>query len=341
MPSECARAVSASLLCAHLPKLALVLLTLAVAACTDIQSVMAPQSLEAERTKRLADLLFIGGAAILLLIVGLCVASVIGTPAIRARLAHDTTVLIGGAVFPAVTLTALLVYSLAVMRDSTPAATNPIAIDVQGERWWWRVTYLDPQAGTIASANEIRVPVNQPVRLRLTTADVIHSFWVPRLAGKVDMIPGRVNLLRFTVTAAGAFRGQCAEYCGGSHALMGMRVIAVAPEDFRAWLAHEQRPAREPSSPIEQQGRDLFLERGCGACHTIRGIAAVGKMGPDLTHVGARQAIAAETLPMTTENLAHWIAHNDHVKPSNLMPSYGAVPEQELHAIASYLFSLK
>jgi cytochrome c oxidase subunit 2 len=302
---------------------------------------MAPQSLEAERTKGLADLLFIGGAAILILIVGLCVTAVIGTPGIRTRLAHGTTVLFGGAVFPAITLTALLIYALAIMRDTTPAATNPIAIDVQGERWWWRVTYVDSEAGRIASANEIRVPVNQPVRLRLTTADVIHSFWVPRLAGKVDMIPGRTNFLQFNVTAAGEFRGQCAEYCGGAHALMGMRVIAVGPEEFTVWLAHERQPARQPSSPIEQQGRELFLTRGCGACHTIRGIGAVGTLGPDLTHVGGRQAIAAETLSMTTENLARWIAENDHVKPSNLMPSYSAIPEQELDAIASYLFSLK
>jgi cytochrome c oxidase subunit II len=316
-------------------------LAVMLSGCSEIQSVLAPQSVEAARTKDLADLLFVGGAIILVVVIALTVAALFGTAAIRSRLAQGSTVLLGGIVFPAVTLTALLVYGLTIMRSPGSGATNPLEIDVQGERWWWRVTYVDQHDQQIAAANEIHISLNKPVRIRLTTADVIHSFWVPRLAGKVDMIPGRTNLLQFQPTSAGEFRGQCAEYCGGAHALMGMRVIALPQAEFEAWFRHQQQPAVTPSRPLEQRGRDLFLQRGCGACHTIRGIGAVGTVGPDLTHIGGRRAIAAETLPMTEENLVRWVAHNEQVKPSSLMPSYSSLPEEELQAIASYLFSLK
>ena len=326
---------------AQWPHLTAILLTPVLAACSDVQSIMAPQSLEAERTKQLADILFVGGTVILMVVVGLIAAALFGTPAIRARLARASTVFIGGIVFPAVTLTTLLVYGLSIIGNGFPASAKPIEIDVQGERWWWRVNYTDSTGQKIASANEIRVPVDRPVRLRLTTADVIYSFWVPRLAGKVDMIPGRINFVEFQAVAVGEFRGQCAEYCGGAHALMGTRIIALKREKFEAWLRNERQPAKEPSQAIEKRGRELFLQRGCGACHTISGIGAVGTSGPNLTHVANRKAIAAETLPMTTENLVRWIADNEHVKPNNLMPSYGALPEPELQAIARYLFSLE
>ena len=206
-------------------------------------------------------------------------------------------------------------------------------IEVIGEQWWWRVRYLDGAGRPeFETANEIRIPGGQPVLLELKSADVIHSFWVPALAGKLDMIPGRTNRLRLLAARAGEYRGQCAEYCGGPHAFMAFFVIAEEEPAFEAWAANQRAPAGQDS--------DLFL-RQCGACHTVRGTAAAGKLGPDLTHVGSRKTIGAALLPMNRGALAGWIASSQHLKPGNLMPSFQRLSGEELRGLASYLESLE
>ena len=265
--------------------------------CENGQSVLAPSSDISSQTALLSIILLIGACAIFIVVMAFIAAAALGGPELRKLLARPATVFCGGVVFPAVTLTALLSYGVYLIKAEAPSEDAPFEIAVEGEQWWWRVSYPGTEAGSrIESANEIRVPVGRPVRIRLTTADVIHSFWVPQLAGKVDMIPGRTNVLQFRPTAAGIFRGQCAEYCGGAHALMGLSAVALEAGDFAAWLERERGPAREPQSDAEQQGQELFMTRGCPACHAVRGTQAVGTIGPNLTHVGSRNAIAAQRL---------------------------------------------
>jgi cytochrome c oxidase subunit 2 len=201
--------------------------------------------------------------------------------------------------------------------------------------------YSGPDGTSIASANEIRVPVGLPVTFKLKAADVIHSFWVPSLGGKVDMIPGRTTQLQLTVDRPGVYRGQCAEYCGGPHALMAMDIIAMPASDYAAWLERAAAVAPTPETEIGLQGRSVFLAAGCGACHTVRGTAAAGSVGPDLTHIGARRSVGIDTLPLNRENLIRFIVDGQHVKPGNLMPEFRVLQSRQLEALAFYLLSLK
>ena len=206
-----------------------------------------------------------------------------------------------------------------------------------GHDWWWEVRY--PDQG-IVSANEIHVPVGRPVRLRLTSADVIHSFWVPQLTVKTDLIPGQTNTTWIQASNPGTYRGQCAEYCGLQHAKMAILVIADPPDAFARWLANERQPATAAADPLAARGR-LALERNsCAACHTVRGTTASGTLGPDLTHFGGRRTIGADTLPNTPGNLGGWIVNSQTVKPGNKMPPQPLTP-QELQALLAYLESLK
>jgi cytochrome c oxidase subunit II len=308
--------------------------------CRLDQSIFAPESIEAERIGVLTTILLIGAGVIFAVVMGFVGLAVFGEPDRRRWLAHPSTIFSGGVVFPLVTLSVLLVYGLSLIR-AEPTGPDSLRIDVEGKQWWWRVSYPRADGHTIETANEVRIPVGRPVRLRLTTADVIHSFWVPRLAGKVDMIPGRTNVLQFRATKAGSYRGQCAEYCGGAHALMGVRVVAMAPADFEAWLAKEAESARSPQGDQARRGKELFSSRGCPACHTITGLQAVGTTGPNLTHVAGRRGLAAERLPMNEKNLAQWIRHNDRLKPNNGMPPFSDLPAGEVDALAAYLAGLR
>jgi cytochrome c oxidase subunit 2 len=227
------------------------------------------------------------------------------------------------------------------MSAELPATGKALQISVRGEQWWWRVVYANGAGRRIESANELRIPVGRPVELELTSADVIHSFWVPRLAGKLDMIPGRKTVLRLAATTPGTSRGQCAEYCGGAHALMSFYVVALPEPEFDTWLAHEGSPAARPENHDARMGQLLFLSHGCGGCHTIRGTSAIGTIGPDLTHVGGRMSLAAATLPNTATAIARWIADNQHIKPQNRMPPFGIFSPSELALLSTYLAGLK
>jgi cytochrome c oxidase subunit 2 len=326
----------------HAPLLAV--LGLAVGGCDGVQSALAPHGPEAHRIALLTWILVIGSAVILVAVMVLTVLAMSGNAAWRRRLGSETIVIGGGIVFPAVTLSALLLYGLLLMRAETlPASTagDPLRIAVVGERYWWRVIYRDAAGNRFESANELRIPLKRPVEIELTSADVIHSFWVPRLAGKLDMIPGRRNVLRLAADVAGVSRGQCAEYCGGAHALMAFYVVAMTEDEHRLWLARESAPAGPPAGALAQQGMLVFLSYGCGACHTIRGTDAAGTIGPDLTHVGSRLSLAAATLPNHEAALAGWIADGQRIKPENLMPPFRVLPSEDLVALAHYLKSLK
>jgi cytochrome c oxidase subunit 2 len=225
----------------------------------------------------------------------------------------------------------------------TRHAEDPaVTIEVVAEQWWWRVRYLDARGRrTFETANEIRIPVGRPVELRLATADVIHSFWVPSLAGKLDMIPGRVNTMWVEAEQAGTFRGQCAEYCGGAHALMAFHVVAEPEAVFAAWRARQERPAPAPAKPDAQRGRELFVTQGCGLCHHVAGTPAAGSFGPDLSHVGGRLYVVSGLLPNHRGSLAAWIASAQHLKPENRMPSYRNLPGDDLRALAAWLEGLE
>jgi cytochrome c oxidase subunit 2 len=261
----------------------------------------------------------------------------------RARLGARRAVWIGGLAFPAVVLSALLAYGLLLThRLSDEPRPGEMRVRVTGEMWWWRVAYLDAAGReALQDANEIHIPTGVPVTLELEAADVIHSFWVPRLAGKLDMIPGRRNVLRLQADRPGVYAGQCAEFCGGPHALMGFVVIAHAPADFAAWRARRAIPPRPPQAPLAVQGAQLFLQQGCAACHTIAGTPATGLAGPDLTHVGTRRSLGAGILPNNRGTLAGWISDSQALKPGNRMPRYADLSGPELRALAAYLESRK
>jgi cytochrome c oxidase subunit 2 len=202
------------------------------------------------------------------------------------------------------------------------------------------VRYLDATGETdFVTANEIRIPVGRVVALELKTADVIHSFWAPALAGKLDMVPGRTNRLRIMADRPGTFRGQCAEYCGGPHAWMAFHVVAEDEKGFDAWVRRQREPAHAPDEEQAVRGARLFA-RLCAACHTVRGTEAAGSRGPDLTHLASRSTIAAGALQNNAGTLAAWIVQSQHLKPGNLMPSFQELGGEELQALATYLHGL-
>jgi cytochrome c oxidase subunit 2 len=259
----------------------------------------------------------------------------------RQRMGGERLIWIAGLGFPVVVLSALLVWGLSLTsRLSEAPRPGDLRVRVTGEMWWWRVAYLD-EAGSelFQDANEIHVPVGRTIALELESTDVIHSFWVPRLAGKLDMIPGRRNVLRIQADRPGTYSGQCAEYCGGAHALMAFVVVAHAPEDYVRWRERAARPA--VVIPQQAAGAAVFDRSGCGACHTIRGTSATGAAGPDLTHVGARRTLGAGVLPNNPGTMGGWIADSQAIKPGNRMPAYPVLSGQDLRAVSAYMGSLK
>jgi len=233
----------------------------------------------------------------------------------------------GGVAFPVVVLTLLFIYSEWHRPPWRPVPPrDALIVGITGHLWWWEVRMRDPVSGTDAvMANELRIPVGRPVYIGLTSADVLHSFWVPSLAGKMDMIPGRVQHLLLQADRPGTWRGQCAEFCGTQHARMALHVVGEPPEAFAAWLAHQASPAAPlpegSAGEAPVRGREAFLTHRCQACHTVRGVAEESRLGPDLTHVGSRLALGAGTLPMDGDSLAEWVAHTQQHKPGARMPS--------------------
>jgi cytochrome c oxidase subunit II len=247
----------------------------------------------------------------------------------------------GGAGIPAVLLLILLVFSVAVSRQtSEPPPDGALVVEVTGRQFWWDVRYQsDRPAEIFRTANELRIPVGRPVVVRLLSADVIHSFWVPRLHGKLDMVPGRQHELVIQADSVGVFRGQCAEFCGVQHAKMAFYVVAMPEPEFEAWRRAQIAPAMPPADSLRIAGEAVFLSAGCAACHSVRGTMALAKVGPDLTHFGSRLSIAAGTLPNRTGHLGGWLADPQRIKPGNFMP---AIPLDgpSLRALVAYLEGL-
>ena len=250
-------------------------------------------------------------------------------------------IVVGGIVVPTLILVAVFVFTVLTQAAvAAPAAAPELTIRVRGHQWWWEVQYLDPSSDRPATtANEIHIPVGRPVRLEIVAGDVIHSFWVPELAGKTDLIPGQTNVTWIQADQPGVYRGQCAEYCGMQHSKMAMSVVAESPARFDRWLERQGRPAASPTNADLVAGEAVFAGSACAQCHTIRGTPARGRLGPDLTHLADRRTIAAGTLPNTRGYLAGWIANPQALKPGNLMP---AVPLKatELQVLITYLQSL-
>ncbi|HEX2588869.1 MAG TPA: cytochrome c oxidase subunit II [Gaiellales bacterium] len=242
-----------------------------------------------------------------------------------------------GIATPILVISALFVVSdlFVIKTTQAPAATaTRMTVEVIGHQWWWEIRYPGTPAVT---ANELHIPVRTPVRIVATTADVIHSFWVPELNRKIDTIPGRRNSIELDANAPGVYRGACAEYCGLQHAHMALYVFAQPQADFRKWLANQSRPASASSGG---EGARVFQDASCSSCHAIRGTNAKGDVGPDLTHVASRTTLAAVTIPNGDASLRDWITDNQHIKPGNQMPDI-RLPGTQLDALAAYLEGLK
>ncbi|HZQ83108.1 MAG TPA: cytochrome c oxidase subunit II [Gaiellaceae bacterium] len=317
-----------------------------LAGCDNEQSTLAPKSHQA---KDIASL-FWWMMAVSWFGIGLVVLLIlIAWRKAHRRPGHDPKegerlafkVVIGaGIVMPIALIAALFVVSdLFVIRitEAPAKSATRLTILVVGHQWWWEVRY---PGTSVVTANEIHLPVNTPVRLEVRTADVIHSFWVPRLNRTIDAIPGRTNAIELDADATGVFRGQCEEFCGLQHAHMVFYVYAQTPTAFAQWLSNQKRPARPPATAAARQGEKDFMSSSCSNCHAIRGTPASGDVGPDLTHLRTRATIGAGTLLNSRSDLAQWIADSQHFKPGNEMPQM-RLRNSELHALVTYLEGLK
>lgn len=321
---------------ALMPAIGLPLLT----ACQR-QSALAPAGEEAARVALLSWILFAGAAVIFVIVLAALGLAIAGPERTRRWLRAEAAIRFWGIAFPAVTLVVLLGYGLWLMRETIASPRQAeMRIEVTGEQFWWRVAYDGPAGTPVAEANEIRIPVGVEVEFVLRSADVIHSFWVPSLGGKLDMIPGRTNRMRLKAERPGTYRGQCAEYCGTAHAQMALEIVAVPQPEFDAWLAAAENPPA-PAGEVVERGAALFLASGCSACHAVRGTQAAGMIGPDLSRIGGRRFLAAATFPNTAENLVRFVAEPAALKPGSLMPPFAIFSGEARQALASYLASLK
>jgi cytochrome c oxidase subunit 2 len=244
-----------------------------------------------------------------------------------------------GVVFPLVVVSALFVVSDTFVINATDASAipqNALEIDAIGHDWFWQFRY--PESGAV-TAEEMHMPVDTPVNLVASTADVIHSFWVPELNRKIDTIPGQKNRIVLYADKVGVYRGQCAEFCGLQHAHMSMVVVVQTQAAFARWLSNEAAPAPAPTAALGRAGQNVFLA-ACASCHAIRGTTATSYIGPDLTHLGSRGWLAGLTLRNTRAGLTRWIAAPQQVKPGNQMPNLD-LSRAQLRAVVSYLESLK
>jgi cytochrome c oxidase subunit 2 len=253
---------------------------------------------------------------------------------------HNTVVgaLVGGTVL---VLLLFLVYDFTVGRALAAHPSRALTVEVIGHQWWWEVHYDDPDPSKrLVDANELHIPAGEPVQVKLTSRDVIHSFWVPNIIGKRDLIPGYTSSLFLDADKPGVYRAQCAEFCGHEHAKMALTVVVHPRAEFAAWLAEARSPAAAPSDSSAKAGEKVFLFAACSSCHAITGVAAYATVGPNLTHLASRRTIAAGTLPNTPGNLAGWIVDPQSIKPGVRMPANQLAPK-DLRNLLDYLESLK
>ncbi|MDB5550477.1 MAG: Cytochrome c oxidase, subunit [Rhizobium sp.] len=313
-----------------------------LSACADQRSALNPAGEEAQSVYILFLTMAVGAAVIWLIVISLVIHAFRASRRRHQREASQALILWGGAVFPSIVLLLLLVYTLWLMPNIRPwfdEAENRPRIEITGEQYWWRIRYLDSGGALLfETANELRLPLGEPTAFSLLARDVIHSFWIPALGGKMDMIPGRINRLALTPTRPGIYRGPCAEFCGTSHALMNVTAKVVEKQEFEVWLAAR----RTRSAPERSDGARLFVRHGCPACHAVDGMAeARGAIGPNLTALGERLTIGAGTLKNTKENLALFIRDPAAIKPGATMPAFDMLPPAEIDAIAAWLGGLE
>lgn len=245
---------------------------------------------------------------------------------------------IGGALIPALILVGVMVYTVDVQAALSTPSNPALTVQLIGHQWWWEVHYPDQGFTT---ANEVHIPVGQPVLFKLTTADVIHSFWAPQLQAKMDLLPGQTNTTWLTADRPGVYQVECAEYCGLQHAHMQLLIVAEAQDRVNAWMANEKKAAAAiPTDPVLFQGQQIFLGSACVYCHMIRGTVATGQIGPDLTHIASRRTLGAGMFENNTGNLSGWIINAQALKPGNRMPPM-YLDANSLHDLVAYLQSLK
>jgi cytochrome c oxidase subunit 2 len=304
------------------------------------QSVLAPASYSAGAISDLTIAMVVGAVLLFLLVMVLLVRGARAGPSPVNPLLWLVG---GGLVLPGVVLTLLLAQGVRIgAAHSHESDMKGLEVQVIARRWWWELRYRHSDGeGSVALANELHLPLDRAAVLTFASGDVIHSFWVPALAGKVDVVPGVRTRLLVHATEPGRFRGQCAEYCGTQHANMGLEVVVETPEQFHTWLLNQARPAVQSADALVLRGQQIFLQSGCPACHSIRGTSAGGVLGPDLTHVASRRRLASATLDNNWGSLIAWVHDAQHLKPGNLMPSMPISNAEDARALVAWLGSLQ
>lgn len=318
-----------------------------LAGCT--QGGLQPRGEEAERIFTLTWTLTLAGTVVAVIVLALLVWGAVrkhrGDPKdAREEDVEDTRfekrmVIGGGIVLPAIILLGFFVFNLGAIRAQPQG--GEFTLDVVGHQYWWEVFYRDvPGVEPFETANQIHVPVGTEVKTVLRSADVIHSFWVPQLFGKMDNMPGRENEFSFIAEEPGVYPGYCAEFCGLQHAWMKFEIVAMEPDDFEQWVADQATDAPPAQTALEQRGQEVFVQNACVGCHAIRGVADQGELGPDLTHLASRRDIGAGILPLTEDNLAAWTVNPQAIKPGVNMPPQ-ELDDDDLDALVAYLMSLE
>lgn len=300
-----------------------------------LQSMLHPQGPGAERIAELWWVMFVVYSAVFVLTMLTLVMALRAGRQDRPVLGNRF-IAVSGIVIPLLILVVMLLYTVRVTASLSPRETD-MTIEVVGHQWWWEVHY--PEQG-IVTANELHIPAGASVQINLRAADVVHSFWVPELNGKMDALPEHTNTTWIQAEQPGVYRGQCAEYCGTQHARMGFHVVAMPAEAFEQWVDDRVQAATETTETQHDDGQEVFLSAGCGACHGIRNVSIATDAGPDLTHIASRLSIGAATQQNTRENLRAWIVNPHSAKPGNAMPPTHIDPD-DLDALVAYLMSLE
>jgi cytochrome c oxidase subunit II len=329
---------------------------LVLVACEGRQSALLPRGPRAAAIYELTMVMFVGGGIVFALVMTALAVALWSRGRVPAQRPDDAdsradpdhvddkgrlAVVAVATGITVLILVALFTYNLFIENAVSKGATDALRLEVMGRQWWWDVTYPgEPASLTVRTANELHIPTGRPVEIVLTSTDVIHSFWVPNLHGKIDAIPGRKNHIIIQADVPGTYRGQCAEFCGLQHALMAFYVIAEPPEDFERWRAGQAEPAVSPEDELAVRGQEVFLRGSCVGCHAIRGTPAMAAVGPDLTHLASRRTLAAATLDNKRGQLGGWILDPQHIKPGAHMPA-NEIAAEDLHALLHYLETLR
>jgi len=327
-------------------RLPVVLAAAAAASCTGNQNVFNPAGPAAREIAGLGFFLFAVCGAIYGLVMGALLWALLrrrresdGLPQTERTLTRTVVMAVGATI---VILLVFMISSVVAGRGLTsPRGPGAVTVDVVGHQWWWEFQYRDiTPSDFVTSPNELHIPVGVPIHIKAISRDVVHSFWVPNLHGKRDLIPGQVTNFWIQADKPGVYRGQCAEFCGHQHAHMAFAVVAEPAEKFQAWIQHQRQVAAAPRTDQERRGQEVFLQTTCVMCHTVRGTPAGARVGPELTHVASRLTLAAGTLPNTRGHLAGWIINSQSVKPGNRMPPNPLSPD-DAQAVLAYLRSLR